>query len=108
MVWYPLLTSDLSCHELQGSQVHAVAQPSGFRAIVKNMAEMAVAAAAAHLSAVTEETVVRPGADVLRSDWRSEARPAGTGLGFVFRPVQIKPAGRAAVNAVLVKVGVFS
>ena len=69
---------------------------------------MAVATAAEYFSAVTEKAIVRPGDDVLRSNRSRKARPPSTGLVFVFRPVQIESAGCAAVNAMLVIVGVFS
>jgi len=93
---------------LQGSRIHAIAQPCRLGTIVKNVAEKAAAAAAEYLCAVAEEAIVRSGADVLRSDWRRKARPAGTGIVIVFRLVQIEPAGRTAVNAMLVMAGVFS
>jgi len=41
-------------NELQGSRIHAVAQPGRLGTIVKNMAEMAVAAATEHFSAARE------------------------------------------------------
>ena len=72
------------------------------------MAEMAAAATTEHFCALTEKGIVRFGDDILRCNWRCEARPSGTGLVFVFRPEQVKPAGRATVNAMLVNVGIYA
>src|ERR1700752_5498057 len=67
----------LAAMKVECRSVHAIAQPGGLRAIVKDVAEMAAAPAAMHFGAGHEETAVGLGLDPLL-DRRREAPPPGS------------------------------
>src|SRR5215469_8811696 len=69
--------------KLQGKPVHAVTQAGRLRTIVKDVAEMAAAAAAMHLGAHHAKGAVLGLADGI-FEWLIEARPAGTALELGF------------------------
>jgi len=77
----------------------AVTQVFGFRAIVKDVAEVGVAFAAENFVALEPEGPVFEIIDIFRGGGLGEARPAAAGVVFIFRAEEGKFAGCAGVGA---------
>ena len=67
-------------NEFQSSRVHAVPEPSRFRAIVENMPEVGVTTCAENLGANLEERPVRFGPDIFHGNRRGKTWPARAGI----------------------------
>src|SRR5688572_16686568 len=85
--------------ERERSRVDAVALAGWIGTIVEHVAKMGVAAAAQHLGAAHEVTIVLIGCDVLRRRGLPEARPTGTGIKLVIGAEQLHAAADAMVDA---------
>src|SRR5258707_4630553 len=88
----------------QRCRVQPIAQAGRARAVVKDVARVALAARAKNLRAVHAVTAVGVGDDVLGGNRLEETRPAGAGIEFGFRGEQRQSAADAIINAGLVVV----
>src|SRR5499427_3743238 len=84
--------------EFQGDAVDAIAQSSGRRSVLEDMAQMPAAASAMHFRAWQQQQVVGGGADCVRQR-PIEARPTGLAVVFGLRGEQRKIAARAGKRA---------
>src|SRR5215831_13662221 len=83
---------------ISGDAVDAIAQSSGRRSVLEDMAQMPAAALAMHFRAWQQQQVVGGGADCVRQR-PIEARPTGLAVVFGLRGEQRKIAARAGKRA---------
>src|SRR5580765_937191 len=94
--------------EIERRRVHAIAQTGGARAVVEDVAQMAIAPRAEHLVANHAVGGVSGAGDILFGDGLPETRPAGAGLEFRFGVEQGRGAADASVDSIGMVRGVLS
>ena len=94
--------------QVQRQRVDAVALARRPGAVGEDVAQVRAAAAAEHLVADHSVAVVRPDLDVLGDGGLGEARPAGAGVELGARAEQLRAAGPAAVDPVVLRIGVLA
>jgi hypothetical protein len=94
--------------KVQRHRVDAVAQPGGFRAVVEDVPQVRVAAAAGDGGALHAEAAVGRFDDILRRDRFPEAGPAGVRFELGRRGKQRRVAADAAEQSVVVQIPVLA
>src|SRR3990172_22575 len=93
--------------ELERSGIDAVAQIRRRRTVLKEMAQVGVSFAAENFGAPHEQAVVRFGFDLVLSNRRPEARPAGARIELGVGTEQLVAAAGAAIHSLIVAIPVL-